>query len=71
MTSHQYRSAKKTLGWSYPEIAECLGKSERECYRYASGDVEIPETVGKLLRRLVKDRLTLSDRKFAEAVAQL
>jgi len=71
MTSNQFNHAKRTLGWSYPQIAEVLGKSERECYRYANGAVEIPETVGKLLRRLVRDRLTLSARKFQEAVAQL
>jgi len=71
MTSNQFNHAKRTLGWSYPRVAEVLGKSERECYRYANGAVEIPETVGKLLRRLVRDRLTLSARKFQEAVAQL
>ena len=71
MTSNQFKHAKRTLEWSFPQIAEILGKSERECYRYASGDVEIPETVGKLLRRLVQDRLTLSERKFAESVASL
>ena len=71
MTKHQYRSAKRTLGWSYPEIAEVIGKSERECYRYASGDVDIPDTVGKLLRRLVQDKLTLSERRFEETVARM
>lgn len=71
MSPHQYRSARRTLGWSHPKLAETLGKSERESYRYANGAVEIPETVGKLLRRLVRDRLTLSERKFEETVAQL
>ena len=71
MTPNQYRSAKNTLGWSHPEIAEIIGKSERESYRYAAGAVDIPETVGKLVRRLVKDRLTLSERKFAELVNTL
>jgi hypothetical protein len=59
------------LGWSHPKLAEVIGKSERESYRYSNGAVEIPETVGKLLRRLVRDRLTLSERKFEETVAQL
>jgi hypothetical protein len=71
VTPNQFKHARRTLGWAYPRIAEVLGKSERECYRYASGDVEIPEIVGKLLRRLVQDRLTLSERKFEESVASL
>jgi hypothetical protein len=71
VTKNQYVHAKRTLGWSYPRLAEVLGKSQRECYRYASGDVDIPETVGKLLRRLVEDRLTLSERKFEQIVARL
>jgi predicted transcriptional regulator len=71
MTSHQYKHARRTLGWSHPKLAEVIGKSERESYRYSNGAVEIPETVGKLLRRLVRDRLTLSERKFEETVAQL
>jgi hypothetical protein len=71
VTPHQFKSARRTLGWAYPKIAEVLGKSERECYRYSNGTVEIPETVGKLLRRLVQDRLTLSERKFEESVARL
>jgi ribosome-binding protein aMBF1 (putative translation factor) len=62
LTPHQYKSARRTLGWSYPELAEAIGKSERECYRYAAGAVEIPETVGKFIRRLVQDKLTLSER---------
>jgi hypothetical protein len=71
MTANQYQHARRTLGWSHLMLAEVLGKSERESYRYANGAVEIPETVGKLLRRLVKDRLTLSERKFEQLVAEL
>jgi predicted transcriptional regulator len=71
LTAKQYRSARDTLGWSHLALAEVLGKSERESYRYANGVVEIPETVGKLLRRLVKDRLTLSERKFEQLVAEM
>jgi hypothetical protein len=71
MTPNQFKHARRTLQWSYPRIAEVIGKSERMCYRYASGDVEIPEIVGKLLRRLVEDRLRLSERKFEQSVARL
>jgi hypothetical protein len=71
MTPNQFKHARRTLRWSYPTLAEVIGKSERMCYRYASGDVVIPEIVGKLIRRLVEDRLRLSERKFEESVARL
>jgi hypothetical protein len=48
-----------------------IGKSERQSFRYASGEVEIPDTVAKLVRRLVSDRLTMSSRKFDELVEHL
>jgi hypothetical protein len=38
---------------------------------YANGDIEIPETVGKLLKRLVHDRLTMTTREFDEMVVML
>jgi hypothetical protein len=52
-------------------MADTIGKSERQSFRYASGEVEIPDTVAKLVRRLVQDRLTLSSRKFDEMIHTL
>jgi hypothetical protein len=48
-----------------------LGISRRTPYRYAAGDVEIPEPSARLLRLLVALRLTVPKHKFNELVAQL
>ena len=71
MKASQYRVARDALDWSHARLAEYLGKSERQSYRYANGGIEIPETVGKLLKRLVHDRLTMSTRPFDEMVVML
>jgi hypothetical protein len=55
----------------HARLAKTLGKSERESYRYANGDVAVPDTVGKLVRRLVQDRLTMSARRFDAMVNEL
>jgi hypothetical protein len=45
--------------------------ARRTSYRYANGDVDIPEHAARLLRLLVVLKLTLSERKFEEIVKQL
>jgi hypothetical protein len=47
------------------------GRLGRTPYRYASGDVNIPEPSARLLRLLVLLRLTTSDRAFEDIVKQL
>ncbi len=64
MNSIEYSNARDTLGWTHAHLAKVIGRSERESYRYASGAVDVPELVGKVVRRLVRDKLTLSGRKF-------
>lgn len=71
MTPKQYQSAKHTLQWTHERLAEYIGKDARQSYRYARGDVPIPESIASLIRRLVEDRLTMSPRKFDERVARL
>jgi len=71
LTANQYRHARRALDWSHARMADTIGKSERQSFRYASGEVEIPDTVAKLVRRLVQDRLTLSSRKFDEMIHTL
>ena len=71
MTANQYRHARRALDWSHARMGATIGKSERQSFRYASGEVEIPDTVAKLVRRLVSDRLTMSSRKFDELVEHL
>ena len=43
----------------------------RTPYRYAGGDVDIPEPAARLLRLLVLLRLALSKRKFEDIVNAL
>lgn len=67
----EYRAAKEALEWSHEKIGHALGVGDRTPYRYASGDVEIPEPSVRLLRLLVLLRMTMSARKFEEIVDQL
>jgi ribosome-binding protein aMBF1 (putative translation factor) len=71
MTAKQYQAARRALEWSHALLAETIGKSTRTSFRYASGEIEIPDTVAKLVRRLVSDRLTMSNRKFDEMLHTL
>ena len=71
MTQREYRSARETLGWTHEYMARVLGVGRRTPYRYAAGDVDIPEPAARLVRLLVLLRLTLSERKFNDIVKQL
>lgn len=71
MTHNQYNAARETLAWTHERLAQVIGVGERTPYRYASGDVAIPEPAARLLRLLVLLRLTLSERKFEEIIKQL
>ena len=71
MTKREYRSAHRILGWTHLRMSQILGVGQRTPYRYAAGDVDIPEPAARLLRLLVLMRLTLSERKFNEIVKQL
>ena len=51
--------------------ARRIDGSGRTPYRYAYGEVAIPEHAVRLLRLLVLLRLTLSERKFEDIVKQL
>jgi len=63
-------AARDTLSWTHERVAKVLGVGRRTPYRYASGDVQIPEPAARLLL-LVLLRLTLSERKFEDTVKQL
>jgi hypothetical protein len=71
MTASQYRHARETLGWTHEHIGAVLGVDLRTSYRYSAGDVEIPEPSARLVRLLVRVRLTMSKRKFGELVEEL
>jgi len=63
-------AARDTLSWTHERVSKVLGVGRRTPYRYASGDVQIPEPAARLLL-LVLLRLTLSERKFEDIVKQL
>lgn len=54
MTPNQYRAAIEKIGLSQRSAGTFLGVDERSSRRWASGEAEIPEAVGKLLRLMVK-----------------
>lgn len=63
MTPNQYRSAIERLGLSQVKAGAFLGAQERQSRRWAAGDAVIPESVGKLLRLMLKHNLKPDDVK--------
>lgn len=63
MTANQYRDAIKRLGLSQRQAGAFLGVDERTSRRWAAGDAEIPESVGKLLRLMIRLKLKPEDVK--------
>lgn len=61
VTANQYRSAIEKVDLSQRSAARFLGIDERTSRRWAAGEAPIPEAVGKLLRLMVKLKLTWSD----------
>jgi transcriptional regulator with XRE-family HTH domain len=71
MTPAEYDAARTSLGWTHADIAEALGVSRRVPYRYASGQVEVPEPTARLLRLLVLLQLTSGARKFQTLMEEI
>lgn len=71
MTPSQYQHARNALDWTHEQIAYVLRISPRQSFRYASGENPIPHLVAEKLRQLVKDKLTMSEKKFDAIVTQL
>jgi len=68
MKPKEYSAAREALGWTHAKVAETLGLGWRTPYRYASGDVQIPEPAARLLRLLVALRLTTNADRFRKLV---
>jgi hypothetical protein len=64
-------AARDTLNWTHKRIAQVLGVGRRTPYRYASGDVHIPEPAARLLRLLVVLHFTFTGQKFERIVKQI
>lgn len=63
MTATQYRAAIEKLGLSQRGAGFFLGVDERTSRRWAAGDAPIPESVAKLLRLMVRLKLSPEDVK--------
>lgn len=63
MTPAQYIKAIEKLGLNQVEAGEFLGVTGRQSRRWIAGDSEIPESVGKLLRLMIRLDLKPEDVK--------
>lgn len=54
MTKAEFRQALKTMGTTAHKVASDIGVSQRQAYRYASGETDIPPAMAILVRMLVK-----------------
>jgi hypothetical protein len=62
MTSNQYRAALKQLGdLSQTQMARFLHIDPRTSRRYALGELSVPPLIAKLLRYMIKHKLTVED----------
>lgn len=58
MTPKQYADAIERLGLSQRAAGGFLGVGERQSRRWIAGDAAIPESVAKLLRLMIRLKLT-------------
>jgi len=61
MTPNQYKKAIEALGLSQVRAGEFLGVSPRTSQGYALGEYPVPEAIAKLLRLMIKLKLTPED----------
>jgi len=63
VTPTQYADAIERLGLTQRAAGEFLGIDERQSRRWIAGDARIPEAVAKLLRLMIRLKLTCDDVK--------
>lgn len=63
MTPTQYTAAIERLSLSQRAAGAFLGVDERQSRRWVAGDARIPEAVAKLLRLMIRLKLTPDDVK--------
>jgi hypothetical protein len=61
MTTHQYRTVLKRLGWSIVGASRYLHFSRRQAQRIAAGDTLVPKLPEKVLRLLLSGKITTED----------
>jgi len=63
MTPAQYRAAIENLGLSQRAAGQFLGIDERQSRRWIAGDARVPESAAKLLRLMVRLKISADDVK--------
>lgn len=63
MTKIQYRAALKKLDLSIVGAAAYFGFKRRQAQRIAAGTAPVPELVGKIIRLLLEEKISLEDLK--------
>lgn len=63
MTPRQYATAIERLGLSQRAAGAFLGIDERQSRRWIAGDARIPEAVAKLLRLMIRLKISPDDVK--------
>jgi hypothetical protein len=61
MTPAQYRKAIAKVGLSQRAAGAFFGVDERQSRRWAAGDAGVPESTAKLLRLMIRLKLTPDD----------
>ncbi len=54
MTKTEFRQALKAMGTTPHKVADDIGVSRRQAYRYACGETAIPPAMAILVRMLLK-----------------
>lgn len=63
MTAEQYKSAIKSLGLSQHRAADWLGIGRRTSQGFALGEYPVPVAIEKLLKLMVKFKISPEDDK--------
>jgi DNA-binding transcriptional regulator YiaG len=61
MTPTDFRNTLARLGLSQTGASRVLGVSDRQVRRWASGDIDVPQPVVKILRMLCKGLIGIAD----------
>ncbi len=61
MTPTDFRNTLARLGLSQTGASRVLGVSDRQVRRWASGDIEVPQPVAKILRMMCLGLINAND----------
>ena len=58
MTGEEIRAKREAKGWSPAELGEMIGRSQRQIYRYETGESPIDGMVSIALRQVLGEPVT-------------